>query len=161
MRKTNKLEAILWCIAFPGFAQLLNGHFLKGIILIFIEFLINVMSSFNTAIMLSFLGETNEAMKVINYQWLMFYPCVYMFALYDAYKHSEGNNKDLSFLPFVFAAYFITVGLMYSTKLEIFGILFGPIWLPMLLLIPGLLVGYFIRYVLLIYRKVKKKNKPN
>lgn len=148
MSKTNKFEAIFWSIALPGFGQILNRQLIKGIIFIFLEFLINVMSSFNKAIMLSFSGQINEAVKIIDYEWLMFYPCVYMFAMYDAYKHAGDNNVPFSFLPFAFGAYFVTVGLMYSTKLTIFGVFFGPIFLPMLFLIPGLLVGFLIRYII-------------
>jgi hypothetical protein len=44
MIMTDKLEAILWSIALPGFAQLLNRKFLKGIVFIFFEFLVNVKS---------------------------------------------------------------------------------------------------------------------
>ena len=67
MNKTYKLEAILWSVAFPGFGQLLNDHLLKGIMFILLEFTINVMSSFNQAIMFSFLGKITEATKVIDY----------------------------------------------------------------------------------------------
>jgi hypothetical protein len=148
MNKTYKLEVILWSIAFPGFGQLLNGQLAKGALFILLEFTINSMSSFNRAIMLSFLGKISEAAKVVDYQWLMFYPCVYMFAMYDAYKYAEGENPRLSFIPFACGAYFVTVGLMYSPKI-FFGISFGPIWLPMLSLIPGLLIGFIIRYILL------------
>ncbi|WP_338452608.1 hypothetical protein R4Z09_12470 [Niallia oryzisoli] len=148
MNKTYKLEAILWSIAFPGFGQLLNGHLLKGILFIILEFTINVMSSFNQAIMYSFLGKISEAYGVVNYQWLMFYPCVYMYAMYDAYKFAEGVNPRLSFVPFAFGAYFVTIGLMYSPNI-FFGISFGPIWLPMISLIPGLGIGFIIRYLLI------------
>jgi hypothetical protein len=71
-----------------------------------------------------------------------------MFAMYDAYKFAEGDNPRLSFVPFAFAAYFVTIGLMYSPNI-IFGISFGPIWLPMLSLIPGLGIGFIIRYFLM------------
>lgn len=148
MKRNYKLEAILWSIALPGFGQFLNGHLIKGIVFIVLEFTINVMSSFNQAIMFSFLGRITEAANVVHHQWLMFYPCVYMFAMYDAYKFAEGDNPKLSFLPFAFGAYFVTVGLMYSPNL-FFGISFGPIWLPMLSLIPGLGVGFVIRFILI------------
>jgi TM2 domain-containing membrane protein YozV len=155
MKKTYKLEAILWSVAFPGFGQLINGHLIKGILFIILEFTINVNSFFNQAIMFSFLGKIKEAAEVVDYQWLMFYPCVYMFAMYDAYKSAEGENPRLSFVPFAFGAYFVTVGLMYS-PIKIFGISFGPIWLPMMSLIPGLGVGFLIRYIL-----IKIASKPD
>ncbi|MGG3888819.1 hypothetical protein [Metabacillus fastidiosus] len=148
MKKTVKLEAILWSIALPGFGQILNGHLLKGILFIILEIIINVRSLFNQVIMYSFLGDITGAYGTVNYQWLMFYPCVYMYAMYDAYKFAEGENPRLSFVPFVFGAYFVTVGLMYSPKI-IFGISFGPVWLPMLCLIPGLGIGFIIRYILI------------
>jgi hypothetical protein len=148
MKSTCKLEAILWSVAFPGFGQLLNDHLLKGIMFILLEFTINVNSLFNQAIMLSFLGKITEAARVVDHQWLMFYPCVYMFAMYDAYKFAEGENPRLSFVPFAFGAYFVTIGLMFSPKI-FFGISFGPIWLPMLSLIPGLGIGFIIRHILI------------
>jgi len=155
MKKTKKLEAILWSIAFPGFGQLLNGHLIKGILFIILEFVINVNSFFNQAIMFSFLGKIKEAHAVVDHQWLMFYPCVYMFAMYDAYKFAEGENPQLSFVPFAFGAYFVTIGLMYSSSI-IFGVSFGPIWLPMMSLIPGLGIGFIIRHIL-----IKIASKPN
>ncbi|MFK9092750.1 hypothetical protein [Bacillus salipaludis] len=161
MKKTYKLEAILWSIAFPGFGQLLNGHLLKGVMFILLEFIINVNSLFNQAIMFSFLGKINDAARVVEYQWLMFYPCVYMFAMYDAYKYAEGENPRLSFVPFAFGAYFVTIGLMYSPKI-FFGISFGPIWLPILSLIPGLGIGFIIRYILIkITSKTNYSGRPS
>jgi hypothetical protein len=149
MKKLGKLEAILWNIAFPGFSQLISGQYVKGILFVILEFLINAKSHFNLAILFSFLGEMEKAYYVINFQWLMFYPCVYMFALWDAYRFAMPKEEKLSFLPFVFSAYFVTVGIMYSSKITIFKWNIGPVFLPMLFLIPGLLIGFFIRYLLL------------
>ncbi|MGN7400270.1 hypothetical protein ACTHO0_10460 [Cytobacillus praedii] len=150
MKKAQKLEAILWSIAFPGFGQLLNRHLFKGFVFIVLEFIINVNSFFNQAIMYSFLGKITDAELVVNHQWLMFYPCLYMYAMYDAYKFADGENPPYSYVPFAFGAYFVTVGLMYSPN-KYFGIFFGPIWLPILSLIPGLAVGFFIRYFIIKY----------
>ncbi|UAL53950.1 hypothetical protein [Metabacillus dongyingensis] len=154
--KTSKLEVLLWSIAFPGFGQLLNRQVIKGILFILLELLINTNSHFNQVIMLSFLGEIDVAIQTVEFGWLMFYPCVYMFAMYDAYKNADGPAPPLSFLPFAFGAYFVTVGLMYSPKLKLFGVLFGPIWLPMLSLIPGLLTGFLIRFIILRVRTIQK-----
>jgi predicted transporter len=154
---TSKTEAILWSIALPGFAQILNKKLAKGFVFIFLEFLINVNSNFNSAIMASFLGEIDKAFQIVNYQWLMFYPCVYMFAMWDAFKDAEGESSPYSFFPFVFGAYFVTVGLMYSPIFKINGVQLGPIWTPMLSLIPGLLIGFIIWFIL--HRVKKYKNR--
>ena len=72
-----------------------------------------------------------------------------MYAIYDAYKYSTKNTPYLSFLPFVSSAYMVTVGLMYSSKLQFRNVLLGPIWLPMIFLIPGLILGFLVRYILM------------
>lgn len=156
---TSKTEALLWSIALPGFAQLLNKKIVKGLVFIFLEFLINVNSHFNLGIRASFLGEIEQAIQIIDFQWLMFYPCVYMFAMGDAFKDAEGESSPYSFLPFVFGAYFVTVGLMYSTVFKINGVLLGPIWLPILSLIPGLLLGYLIWALIFWFKRGKKSGK--
>jgi hypothetical protein len=154
MKKMSKLEAVLWNIAFPGFSQLLMGQYIKGILFVALEVMINAFSHFNLGIMYSFLGEIDQADAVINYQWLMFYPCVYMFSMWDGYRSAMPANEKYSFLPFVFGAYFVTVGLMVSPKVTILQIHPGPVFLPMLFLIPGLLIGFLIKFLL--FLQVKK-----
>lgn len=144
----DKYEAILWSIALPGFGQFLNGKIVKGIVFIFLEFTVNMKSRFNEAILLSFNGEIEKAIAITDYQWLMFYPCLYMFAMWDAYRDAPGSDPRLYF-PFVFCAYFLTVGLMFSHKLTLFGSLIGPVWLPILFLIPALFVGFFLKWIVL------------
>lgn len=148
-KNKDKLEKLLWSIALPGFGQLLNGKYLKGIILIALEFIINVFGHFNQIIILSFHGKINEAIEQTNYQWLMFYPCLYFFAMWDAYNDAEGESRPYTFMPFVFSAYFVTVGLIFSPTFTIFGHLIGPMWLPMIFLLLGLFIGGVIRWILL------------
>ncbi len=148
-------EALLWSIALPGFGQFINKKYFKGLLLIFLEFVVNVMSHFNYAILQSFNGNIIGAIEVTNYQWLMFYPCLYFFAIWDAYRDANDPPESYIYLPFAFSAYFVTVGLMYSARLKVFGILFGPVFLPMLFVIPGLTVGFLIRKIIL---NVKSKH---
>jgi TM2 domain-containing membrane protein YozV len=71
----NPIEKLLWSIALPGFGQFLNGKLIKGIIIVFLEFLINVQANFKEVIISSFHGEIEKAIGQADYQWLMFYPC--------------------------------------------------------------------------------------
>jgi len=153
MRGQSRLEVIMWSIALPGFSQLLMKKYWKGTLFIALEFIINVNSNFNESIMQSFLWNIDEAIEIIDFQWIMFYPCLYMFAMWDAYRAVMDQEDEYAFLPFVFCAYFVTVGLMYSTKLKIFHILLGPIFLPILFLVPGIVSGFIIKYSLLYIRK--------
>ncbi|HZG56444.1 hypothetical protein [Paenibacillus sp.] len=149
MRKNaSPLEALLWSIALPGFGQFLNGKYVKAVVLIGLEFLINLGARLNLAIMSSFQGDIHAAIAHTNYQWLMFYPCVYMFSIWDAYKDAGGGTSGYATLPFVGCAFAGTVGLMYSPTLRIFGALLGPVWLPMLFAGAGLLIGVGLGSVL-------------
>ena len=144
----SPFEKLMWSIALPGFGQYLNGKYFKGTVLLILEFLINIRANFNQVILLSFHGEIGDAIKHTDYQWLMFYPCLYFFSFWDAVNDAGGGKDPYSFLPYVFAAFFVTVGLIFSSNLMIFGVLFGPVWLPMLFILPGLIIGLTIRIIL-------------
>lgn len=143
----NANEKLLWSIALPGFGQFLNGKYVKGITFILLEILINVQSNFNEVIRLSFNGEIEKAIQHTDYQWLMFYPCLYFFAMWDAFKDGGGGEAPYSFLPFVFSGFAVTVGAIYSAKASLFGVLLGPVWFPMICLVPGLLVGFLLKAI--------------
>lgn len=144
----NAIEKLMWSIALPGFGQYLNGKYIKGTVILILEFLINVQANFNQVILLSFHGEIGDAIKHTNFQWLMFYPCLYFFSIWDSVKDATGGKDPYSFLPYVFAALFVTIGLVFSSDLMIFGVLWGPIWLPMLFVLPGIIVGLIVRKAL-------------
>lgn len=149
MEKKDKIiESILWSIALPGFSQILNGRLIKGFLFIGMEFVINVMANFNEIIRMSFIGDIEGAVSQTDYQWLMFYPCLYFFAMWDAFKDAGGGKKPYSYLPFVCSAFLVTVGIMYSAQAKVFGILLGSVWFPMLCVIPGLILGFFLKRVL-------------
>ncbi len=150
MKRTyGGLEKALWSIAIPGFGQLMNGKYIKGGILIGLEFLINAQANINTIIVSSFLGLTELAVHQANYQWLMFYPCVYIFGIWDAYKDGEEELAPLLYIPFASAAYIETIGVIYSKTFRINGVLIGPIFLPMICIFLGLGLGFMIRAYLL------------
>ncbi|MEH7121481.1 hypothetical protein V7128_29430 [Neobacillus vireti] len=153
----NAFEKLLWSIALPGFGQILNQKYIKGLLFIFLEFLVNIQSNFNVAIISSFHGNIDTSIEQINFKWLMFYPCLYFFSMWDAVKDANRGQENSSFLflPFVFATYFVTIGLIYLTKILIFGVLLGPVFLPMLFVVPGVLIGLVIRKYLTIFIKIR------
>ena len=153
------IENLLWSIAIPGFGQLLNGKYIRGLLFVGLEFLINVQSHFNQVIALSFQGRIGEAIEQTNYQWLMFYPCLYMFALWDAFKDAGGGRRPYSFIPFALAAYLETVGIIYSDRVKLFGVLWGPIWLTILCCFIGLAAGGVIQFLLLKWTHPRRMNR--
>lgn len=144
----KRSEVLFWSIAFPGFGQLLNQKYFKGFILIALEFIINVKGKINLVIFHSFLGEIQIAIDQADFLWLMFYPCIYLFAIWDAYRDAGGGQQPHSYFPFVFSAYFGTIGVIYSTRLKLFGYLIGPVFLPIICMIIGVVIGQMIRRVL-------------
>lgn len=148
-KKVSRSEAILWSIALPGFGQLLNGKVLKGLSFVLIEFLVNLNSNLNLSLMYSFQWDFLNASKCLNYEWLLFYPCCYMFAMWDAFKDADGPTlKRFTYVPFVSGAIFVTVAIFYSTSRFLFGHLIGPIFFPLLSVIPGLIIGFILKIVL-------------
>ncbi|WP_017378950.1 hypothetical protein [Paenisporosarcina sp. TG-14] len=141
-------EKLLWSIALPGFGQLLNGRYLKGFFFILCEVVINVQSNLNEVIMLSFNGEIGKAIQQTDYQWLLFYPCLYFFAMWDAFKDAGGGKEPYSFLPFLLLSYFLTIAVIYSARFELFGVLFGPVWFPIICVFPGVLISLILKKIL-------------
>jgi hypothetical protein len=141
-RILNGIDKLLWSVAIPGFGQFLNRHYIKGIVLLALEFIVNVKSHLNLIIMASFLGDNRQAIAVADYQWLMFYPCLYMFGMWDAYRYGGKPKSSWTSIPFVLAAYFATVGVIYSSVFQINGVVLGPVWLPMLFCFIGLGTGF-------------------
>ncbi|WP_336789563.1 hypothetical protein [Paenibacillus sp. MMO-177] len=134
MAKASRIEALLWSIALPGFGQLLNGKYVKGILLIALEFLINLKSHLNWVIVASFHGDI-PTIGQTSMEWLMFYPCVYMFGIWDAYKDAGEELKPNAAFPFAFGAFFGTIGVVYSKEF------LGAVWLGLLGIGVGVIVG--------------------
>lgn len=141
----SSLEMVLWSIAFPGFGQMLNGRIWKGLLFLGLEFLINNKANINEAIVLSFNGHIREAVQVTDYQWIMFYPCIYTFAIWDAFRDATAEPPANSFLIAVFAAYFGTLGVVFSREPIFTSPLLGPVWLGLLGMITGTAVGWIIK----------------
>lgn len=158
LQLSDRLERTLWSIAFPGFGQLLNGQLAKGALFILLEFVINTKSGLNRAIMTSFYGNTVSAAGGVDYSWLLFYPCVYLFSAWDAYKNAGAAPPAFSFMPFVLSAYLATIGVIYSPSVKVLGFLPGPIWLPILSILLGTVLGIALKKLLCRIVKPGKRN---
>lgn len=152
-RKSYPIEVILWSIALPGFGQILNGKLFKGALFIFLEFLINVNSNLNLNIKYSFTGEFEKAVVVTNDVWALFYPCVYLFAMYDSYvdavKLTGKEPGSYISLPFVLSAYFATLGTVYGDFKPFYTVI-PPILIPIIFMASGFLIGILIRKWILV-----------
>lgn len=158
-QKPNKFEVLLWSIFLPGLGQILNQKLVKGFVLVILVIIVNYKSKLNLVIFSSFNGELSKAILMTDYQWLLFCPCLYMFAIWDAYKEAEGEVSVPGYIPFVMTAYFAVVGLIFSSTLEVFGRILGPFYMTILFAIIGILMGLMVRRIAIniIHRLYKSK----
>lgn len=84
--------AFLWSIAMPGCGQIYNRDWFLGLLLLASEFIINCKSNLNQAIFLSFHFDLAQARTIIDYQWGLFYPSIYTYALWNAFNRAVENN---------------------------------------------------------------------
>ncbi|MEN1967087.1 hypothetical protein WMZ97_03315 [Lentibacillus sp. N15] len=92
----SPIAALLWSLALPGFGQLYNRDFLLGIILMTWEIILNVKTNLNLALFYSFKGDFTLASQVVNYEWGLFYPSVFCFALWQAFNSAHSLNRHSS-----------------------------------------------------------------
>jgi hypothetical protein len=62
----------------PGFGHIMLCKYAKGALLIIWEFIVNMNSHFNTAIILTFTGRFDEAAAILDEQWILLYAPVYL-----------------------------------------------------------------------------------
>lgn len=87
--------AMMWSLVLPGFGQIYNKDYIVGFILMGWELLVNVKSNLNLVLLQTFIGDGPGAHLAVNYQWALFYPSVYGFAIWQAYNFAKVNNEKL------------------------------------------------------------------
>jgi TM2 domain-containing membrane protein YozV len=93
--RKSPVAAMLWSIAFPGFGQIYNGEFVRGVLFMISETLINVLAKLNLSIYYSFHGEFEKAHETIDYQWGLFYPSLFCYSIWHAYNRARSINAQL------------------------------------------------------------------
>ena len=82
-----------WSVAFPGFGHLLLSKYLRGFVLLFWEFFVNINAKVNLAMIYSFQGNIQQAIQVLDTRWLLIYIPVYIFTIWDSYRTTVDMNK--------------------------------------------------------------------
>ncbi|WP_117149145.1 MULTISPECIES: hypothetical protein [Paraliobacillus] len=90
--KKNPLLAAVWSTLSPGLGQLYSGHTIAGTFIlawwIFITHKANTIGSW----FYSSIGDFNSATAMVEWQWFLFLPSLYAFAIYQAYVAVNENN---------------------------------------------------------------------
>ncbi|MBU9714893.1 hypothetical protein [Evansella tamaricis] len=91
----NPLLVAFWSLAFPGFGHFLLGSHLFGVVLVIFEFWINSLSSLNTAIYLSMVGDFELAKDIIEIKYFYVYIPLYIFTIWDSYRRAQEMNQEI------------------------------------------------------------------
>ncbi|MFS0658236.1 hypothetical protein AB1L07_05280 [Niallia alba] len=91
--KRSPLMAIIWSLFVPGLGQLYIHRITTAFFVIIWTVVFFYLSHGLEAISLLFLGEIKQATEVINAEWLLFFPSIYGFAIFDSYINTVENNK--------------------------------------------------------------------
>lgn len=130
--------ALLWSAMLPGFGQMYNRDFAVGAVLLVLEFSTNVLSNLNHAIIESFNFSQGHELTSSHLQWMLFYPGVWSFSMWQAYNKAYEMNNSVAGdgnIDVQFTGLFI--GLTVFMQL---GVIWPIIHSPVL---TGLIFGFF------------------
>lgn len=114
------MEKAFWSIVLPGFGQLLNGKFLKGLLLNLLKVLINVQLNFNKVIIYSFHTYWHSGDGKSFYSFLRLSLCLFRNSRVDLFLKSKyiwGTIRSC-FSPMLFLIIGISIGL-YKLYLKV------------------------------------------
>ncbi|KHD84179.1 hypothetical protein [Heyndrickxia ginsengihumi] len=134
--------AALFSLLMPGFGQIYNQQFIKGISFVIIEHFDNMFGKINKSIQLDFNGFHHQALEMINYNAMLFYPGFYMYVVWDAWYYAkDGANKTITAIPFIFGGFLGELGAIFSTKLP-----FASLTVGLFMIIPSIFAMIFFRH---------------
>jgi hypothetical protein len=91
--KRNPVMAVIWSLFIPGLGQLYIHRIVTAFFVIVWTVVFFYYSHGLEAISLLFLGEIGESTAVLDAEWLLFFPSLYGFSIYDSYVNTVENNK--------------------------------------------------------------------
>jgi hypothetical protein len=126
--------AALFSILMPGFGQVYNRQFVKGIIFLIIEHYDNTLGHINEAIHLDFNGFHQEAINVIKFEYMLFYPGFYVYCVWDAWFFAKlGADKIKTAIPFLLGGFLGCIASIYSSHIPIPALTIGLVMIiPMI-----------------------------
>lgn len=89
----DPLMAALWSAALPGAGQFYAGRGLKSLTMMGWYLAVVLQSGMANAIFHTVLGEWEAASRNLNFQWLLFWPSIYIFGIVDAYTEVVEQNR--------------------------------------------------------------------
>jgi len=91
--KRTPWNSAAWSAMMPGLGQILIHRIPGALFIIIMSIAVFQQAKILPAIHFAFLGQFEYAKSIINPQWFLNIPSIYMFAIYDAYVNTVSNNK--------------------------------------------------------------------
>ncbi|MBM7660370.1 TM2 domain-containing membrane protein YozV [Bacillus mesophilus] len=91
--KRIPIMAVVWSLFVPGLGQLYIHRIITAFFVIIWVVVFSYFSHGLEAISLLFLGKVQEATSVLKPEWLLFFPSLYGFSVFDSYINTVENNK--------------------------------------------------------------------
>ena len=91
--KRTPWNAAIWSLMMPGLGQVLIHRIPTALFIIIGTIAIAQQSKVVPALHYTLLGQFDYAKAIINPQWFLNIPSVYLFAVYDAYVNTVSNNS--------------------------------------------------------------------
>jgi hypothetical protein len=112
--------AALFSILMPGFGQVYNRQFVKGIIFLIIEHYDNTLGHINEAIHLDFNGFHQNAINVTDFGYMLFYPGFYAYCIWDAWFFAKpGADKVKTAIPFLIGGFLGCIASIFASHIPI------------------------------------------
>ncbi|QGQ94039.1 hypothetical protein EHS13_03490 [Paenibacillus psychroresistens] len=91
--KRSPRMAFLWSLLMPGMGQLFIHRLTTAFFVLAGWIALCYQSHFLEGLQYTLLGQFTKAKDVVNFNFLLYLPSIYGFALYDAYVNTVENNK--------------------------------------------------------------------
>lgn len=85
--------ALVWSAIMPGLGQLYVDKLILGFFMFLYTLAICSFSHLPQAIHLTMTGHFTEAKQILDMQWLLYLPSIYLFIFYDSYVSAIEQNK--------------------------------------------------------------------
>ena len=91
--KKTPWVAAAWSLLSPGTGQLYIHQIIVATFIIVWTIVVAYLSKMLPALQYSLLGQFDKAKAVVDWQWYLNIPSIYIYAMYDAYVNCVENNK--------------------------------------------------------------------
>jgi hypothetical protein len=93
LNKINPWIGVFWTLVTPGIGHIMSRNIIPGFYLLVWHIIVVYQSRLNEGVLYSLTGQFQKAIDVMNMEWSLFIPSVYMFAVCDYYYRAVESNE--------------------------------------------------------------------